>query len=271
MCLNPVYIKGQFFACGQCMECLISRSNEWAYRCSLEASLYEKNCMITLTYNEDNCPKDNRLVKQDLQKFIKRLRRIIEPSNFKYFACGEYGDLKGRPHYHIIIFGWRPDDEWFFAYDKKGNVLNRSNLIEKEWTFGFSSICDVEFDTCKYVAIYLQKKHDLSDDRPSPFTLMSRGLGYGAFKPSWIITDKVYYNGKYIRLPRYYRERCVRENPLFQVYDDNIREKRKNTMAKYQIIENGTLIQDSKLYLEDVKKRKNKFKRIFGKNFFEKS
>lgn len=40
--------------CGQCIGCRLERSRQWAMRCVHEASLYEKNCFITLTYDDSH-------------------------------------------------------------------------------------------------------------------------------------------------------------------------------------------------------------------------
>lgn len=96
--------------CGKCVECLMSYSNEWALRCVLEASLYRDNCMLTLTYRDNPVT----LIKRDYQLFLKRLREALSPLKIRYFGCGEYGARGQRPHFHIIIFGWKPDDLDFF-------------------------------------------------------------------------------------------------------------------------------------------------------------
>ena len=41
-------------ACGQCIGCRIGKSREWALRCMHEASLYDHNCFITLTIDDDH-------------------------------------------------------------------------------------------------------------------------------------------------------------------------------------------------------------------------
>ena len=95
-------------------------------------------------------------------------------------------------------------DRYFFGYDKKKTKLYRSPQLEKVWSKGFSSVCEVEFDVAKYVAIYLQKPP--ADGRHRAFVNMSRnpGIGYQAIKPNLMETDKLYQDGKYIYLPRYY-------------------------------------------------------------------
>ena len=61
--------------CGQCIGCLLERSRQWAMRCSHEASLYDENCFITLTYDDEHLPPDGCLNKEHFQKFMKRLRK----------------------------------------------------------------------------------------------------------------------------------------------------------------------------------------------------
>ena len=39
--------------CGQCVGCRLERSRQWAMRCLHEASLYEDNCFLTLTFAPD--------------------------------------------------------------------------------------------------------------------------------------------------------------------------------------------------------------------------
>ena len=39
--------------CQQCIGCRLERSRQWAIRCMHEASLYDKNCFLTLTYSDD--------------------------------------------------------------------------------------------------------------------------------------------------------------------------------------------------------------------------
>ena len=58
--------------CGQCVECRLKRSRDWAARCMQEASQHERNCFITLTYRDAPESLDYR----DFQLFMKRLRKI---------------------------------------------------------------------------------------------------------------------------------------------------------------------------------------------------
>ena len=42
--------------CGQCIGCRLERSKMWAVRCMHESQLHDKNCFLTLTYNDENLP-----------------------------------------------------------------------------------------------------------------------------------------------------------------------------------------------------------------------
>ena len=120
--------------CRKCLECRQKRANEWAVRCMAEAHNYEHNAFITLTYEKNPIT----LQKRDLQLFFKRLRKALLGVKIKYFAVGEYGTQRWRPHYHAIIFGYDFPDKYLWSKSKRGNVIYRSNLLEKVWTFGNS-------------------------------------------------------------------------------------------------------------------------------------
>ncbi len=258
MCLNPKRVKGQFVSCGKCFECKKQKSNEWAFRVFLESKNYDSNCFITLTYNDENLPPDSLLKKRDLQLFIKRLRKYLGNNKIRYFSCGEYGKKRLRPHYHIIIFGYQPTDLYYFCKDNKGTLLYRSPTIEKLWPFGFSSIGQVNFDTCLYTAKYMQKQKDTK--KGSPFLLMSRrpGIAFDNIKTDMLLTDKIYVNGKYIRLPRYFLK--VLESQGCDL-----------TMLKENRLKKGFTIDEILLQEQEVKKRREKIKKIFDlpldKNF----
>lgn len=59
--------------CGRCIGCRLEKARQWAVRCMHEASLYDKNCFVTLTYDEDYCPES--LIPEHFVLFMKRLRK----------------------------------------------------------------------------------------------------------------------------------------------------------------------------------------------------
>ena len=178
---NPDQV--QKLRCGQCMDCRLAYSRDWAVRCSLEASMHEHNYFVTLTYDDNTLPRgeyidyngdiyDSQLVRRDIQLFIKNLREWERVHNgntgIKVFYCGEYGGQTSRPHYHICLFGVSEiPDLKFFA--KRGNYkFYKSSLYEQFWSIkqpgmpdilrGFVDISDVTFDSIAYTARYITKK-----------------------------------------------------------------------------------------------------------------
>lgn len=149
--------KGFQLPCGRCGGCRLERSRQWAVRCMNEASLYEDNCFVTLTYSEKYLPEDGSLNKKVVQDFIKRLRFEFKDRRIRFFYCGEYGEEKQRPHYHLIIFNLDFQDKYYWK-TRNGYRYYRSPTLEKLWEFGNSCIGDVTFESCAYVARYCVKK-----------------------------------------------------------------------------------------------------------------
>jgi len=63
--------------CGRCIGCRLERSRQDAVRSCHEASLYEDNCFITLTYSDEFVPVNGSLVKSHFQDFMKDLRSYV--------------------------------------------------------------------------------------------------------------------------------------------------------------------------------------------------
>lgn len=158
--------------CGHCTGCKLDYRKSWAVRCCCESFYHKSSVFVTLTYDDKNCPK--KLRKSDLQSFIKSVRNY--GYKFRYFACGEYGSKTYRPHYHIIMFGFKPDD---MKYDTKSSnkfAIFRSEFVSKIWNKGLVTVQNFEPGCAAYVAGYVDKKLNRDDG----FLLMSKkpGLGY---------------------------------------------------------------------------------------------
>lgn len=117
-CKNPYYLPEHRITvgCGQCLFCRIKKRNEWTARLLLERACHKEAVFATLTYDNDHLPSPPSVSKRELQLFFKRLRKALGGWKIRYYACGEYGDERFRPHYHAIIFGLGPDDKKL-AYD----------------------------------------------------------------------------------------------------------------------------------------------------------
>lgn len=192
--------------CGSCLGCRKARAREWALRCTLELSQHDRFCWTTLTYDREHKPPALR--KDHLSGFLKRLRRRLDSdgTRVRFFASGEYGEQRGRPHYHAILYGVATD-----------NVA-----IQAAWPFGHARIDPLTKAAISYVAGYVNKKIGFKESREEridyitgecymhepPFVLMSRRPGIGAharrFTASW--RSHAVLNGSPMPVPRFLHE-----------------------------------------------------------------
>lgn len=180
--------------CAKCVGCLNRRASDWGVRCYHESQFWEESSFITLTYETKFLPKNRSLEKSDLQKFWKRVRIWLQRNRFdmpiKYFACGEYGEEKGRPHYHALVFGWQFDVD--LEKDRVENnpwasePLYSPPLLEELWGMGKCTLgITVNGRAATYVAKYAMKKafgakgekEYKASGRVPPFSAMSHGIG----------------------------------------------------------------------------------------------
>jgi len=257
--------------CGQCIGCRLERSRQWAIRCVHEASLYENNCFITLTFSPDAMMERENPMSLDVsefQKFMKRLRKKYG-AKIRFFHCGEYGELNGRPHYHACLFNFDFSDKilWKIVND---NRLYTSQSLSDLWPFGFSTIGDVTFESAAYVARYIMKKitGDAASDHyeradsstgeifsiKPEYTTMSRrpGIGRGWFDKyatDVYPDDFVVMNGSKMRPPKYY-DRVLEKTRPYEF--DDVKEKRFLNGEKY--LDNNT--SDRLKVRETVQKRR---------------
>lgn len=222
-CLKPFRLKdekGTLVPCMKCPKCIARRISGWSFRLLQEYKVSSSAQFLTLTYDTNNLDELNfkshglSLSKRHLQLYFKRLRKaqrgfIKRP--IKYYAVGEYGGKRTRPHYHIILF----------------NAELRT--VDLAWNKGMVHVGQVNAATVGYCLKYMTKqsqKRNRFDDRVNEFSVMSKGLGasyltdeirkYHSQSPeqsSCIIIE----GGKKIAMPRYYREKLFNEEKRKQL------------------------------------------------------
>lgn len=243
--------------CGKCLECRLEYARQWAVRCVHEAQMHEENSFITLTYDNENVG-DGRLRYSDFQLFMKRLRRSInEPISM--FVTGEYGDQKKRPHWHALVFGWRPSDCNYKYSNKRGDRVFESNTLERLWTHGISEVGSVTFESAGYCARYAAKKLIHGRDADHDFQPISKKSSKYAIGKKWLekfyLTD-CFNHGRIVldsetmvSIPRYY-EKWFKENHP-EEYLCYIRE------VKYPMINKQIMLRDldTKAYYQNVDER----------------
>lgn len=202
-------------------------------RCMHEASLYEENCFITLTYDDDHLPVRGSLDYSEFQRFLKRLRKFAEPKGLRFYMCGEYGELNWRPHYHACIFGFDLPDKQYLRTTESGERLYASDTLSRLWPCGHSSVGSLTFQSAAYVARYCVAKRTgpqadawyARSDADGHFQLvpefnhMSLRPGIGApwlarYQSDVFPRDYVVINGVQCRVPDYYDKLFGRVSPL---------------------------------------------------------
>lgn len=210
-------------ACRQCIGCRLERSRQWAIRCVHEMKQHEKNCWLTLTYAPEHLPPGGTLVKRDVQLFMKRLRKRYG-QGIRYYYCGEYGEKRGRPHYHIMLFGHDFEDREPWKQTHDGFALDTSEELSELWEDGIACVSDATFETAAYTARYitkkvLGKKASVHYEGLTPeFTDMSRRPGIGKtwwdkHKGDLIANDEVSLRGKEFKPPEYYDKQLEKNAP----------------------------------------------------------
>ena len=246
--------------CGQCTGCRIDRSKAWALRCMQELRAHDKSCFLTLTYDQDHLPDNGSLDHSHFQKFFKRLRQHVSPLKPRYFMCGEYGSLRGRPHFHAIVFGIDFDDKTVWRKSGSGLVLYRSPSLEQLWPFGHSSIGDVTWESAAYVARYCMKKttgamasfvytdSETGEIFKPEYARMSLKPGIGAsfyenYTSDIYPHDRIIYKGAKHPVPRYYDKMHEKRSPddmeaiKFERQLDALTRTHDNTPERLQVRE----------------------------------
>ncbi len=229
-CVTPFYKKMELvkgvdtgyipFPCGKCPPCIRRRVSGWAFRLNKQSEQSNSAHFVTLTYNDENITKTksglDTLVKADVQKFFKRLRKLTK-DKISYYAVGEYGTDGQRPHYHIILFNANP------------------KIVENAWSINDVSIGNIHFGdvgeaSVGYTLKYISKEKKIpmfqGDDRQKEFALMSKGLGKGYLTEQMVkwhkrnIENRVYLplkDGKKAAMPRYYKDKLYDKGQKFRI------------------------------------------------------
>lgn len=180
-CEQPYIEKGGAYGCGRCLPCRIQRRRIWTHRILLEAAEHESNAFVTLTYRDDNLPAGNSLLPCHVSSFIKRLRKRTD-NRLRYYACGEYGETTGRPHYHIALFNY-PGCDHGITRTERDVCCDGCAKVHAAWGHGQILLGTLERQSAEYIAGYTAKNYtavqDHSDRHP-PFNRMSNRPGIGA-------------------------------------------------------------------------------------------
>lgn len=220
--------------CGRCIGCLSGRAQHWGERGMHEAKMHKLNCAPTLTFSDEHVPYRGMIDKTPIQKALRSLRD--RGAKFRYMVGHEYGEVNQRPHAHLCLFGWQPDDMKYWRKSDSGAKLYRSKWFEEKiWPLGHVEIGEVSIETVQYIAKYCLKRvyGDLAEAHyrrqdpvtgefyqlpPESMNVSTRpAIGRTWFekfgKTDVLPWDHVIVNGKEQKPPRYYDKLMKRLDP----------------------------------------------------------
>lgn len=209
--------------CNHCVLCNDRRRRQFMLRCEAEAQMSTAvPLFITFTYDNRFLPKCGVSVRE-FQLFLKRFRIAYYRKygftlDLRYIACGEYGSMSGRPHYHAIFFNVNIDR----SKPTFRSFRDLYELLYSCWKFGKIKAKRCDTGAIGYVCKYMTKPQVVPDDCNPGFILSSKGRGgigsryidskrdyyesniddvYIAFKCKW--------TGKVVKslMPKYFRDR----------------------------------------------------------------
>lgn len=225
--------------CGFCIGCVLEKRQQWALRCRHEASCWDNNVFLTLTYDDDKKGLEwhGSLNKEHPNLFMRYLRRELSgvqdaPGEarkpIRFFGCGEYGTQRKRAHYHLLLFNVRLPD-----HERYGERTYTSKLVSKLWKYGNHLCGDVTPASAAYVAGYSLKKVQAIDRESSygvvdfetgeftirerEFSMCSRKPGIGQYwydrykselRNGYCVSD-----GQTVSVPRFYDKKLRVDDP----------------------------------------------------------
>ena len=272
----PIYLEDHghqkiYVGCGKCYHCLQKRRKEWYVR-NLVELLFSNNVFctfVTLTYSDEFVPASG-VVKNHLQKFLDRFRKRLQRKfsvDTRYFAVSEYGDVSGRPHYHLLLY-----------HNYELGIMDYQEQLNEAWPF---SSLDIDWHmlepasisyVCNYVLSYVFSERSGSS---KPFMLSSRRPAIGSAFFGSVFEDSAF-RGDFLNfqvnefkysLPRYFRDRILSDDTKYdmvETYLDRLEQICERNYRKFssknRYIEFRLLLSRSRHFINDLKFHKSKHK-----------
>lgn len=173
MCIKPNEINGQLVACRDCWQCKSVKVDNILGRAMAEQSSAVRTDVVTLTYGPDSegneFHQDSTILNGNHPRLAFMLLRKAG-YKFRYICAGEYGDLKGRAHWHVIFF-------WYGEPPEVESYLE--NIHVKWWPHGHTYWDECNERTVRYVCKYVAKSRWGEDGSQTRFSYSKRpALGH---------------------------------------------------------------------------------------------
>lgn len=194
---------------------LEKKDSNYAYFITLTYRPEEQTYVEIVDQKTGELIPQSTLVPKDMTLFIKAYRQTKGKHDFgkvRFFGCGEYGDINGAAHLHLIIFQEKPiTDLKFHKMTSDHNFLYTSETLEKIWKKGYVIIGEVTLESAGYVRRYCTKKQTGAGKKyyeelgiEPEFVRMSRkpGIGMKWFKDHYkeiYSRDEIILQGKSLK------------------------------------------------------------------------
>lgn len=234
-------IESFAFPCRKCLACRLNIPREKAIRSIHEASQHRDNIFLTLTY-APHALKSPWLQYEDWQVFIRALRDKQNDSvpeslhhyyKISYMVTGEYGDQGKRPHWHAILYNYKPSDSKIYRTTERGETVWTSDELTGLWKKGLVEFGSVTMESAGYVARYSAKKlvHGKDGHQYEPIhkTSSARAIGRSWIEKYYQQTFDLGYvtmpDGSQGKIPRYYLDWAKKHQPkIWERYITTLRD-----------------------------------------------
>lgn len=218
--------------CGLCVECMDKAAASWRTRLIDEYHYYQKQYphrkihFVTLTIAPEffaEFSKSRSHSIKFIRKFFERYRKRYGCS-FKHYLTSEYGEKRGRLHFHMISFG----------------MLCDVKELRKLWGYGRVDMSILQGPKgCTYVAGYINKgvkqsKLYFIDNEKKGFRCVSPGIGLSYtldasnrdyhVQHGFPVYLRQQFNGCPVPLPRYYLSKLFSPVDLYRRRSEFLRQ-----------------------------------------------
>lgn len=216
--------------CGNCIECRHQKARNWQIRLNEEIKGTELKYFVTLTFNDENFIKLQKLTKTKdvneiasiaIRRFLERYRKKYKHS-IKHFLITELGENNTeRLHLHGILFS---------------RYILTNEELQEIWSYGKSDTGEfVNEKTINYITKYITKI-DRIHKHYKPDIFCSAGLGKSyteneynksrfKYKPGNTREFYIYEDGHKGNLPIYYRNKFFNEETREMLWQDRLDKK----------------------------------------------
>ena len=217
--------------CGWCFSCQRKRLSGYNLRLKFEHRLYpDDTYFVTLTFDEASLKKfslgdnTNKAVRLFLDRYRKKAGKQV-----RHFFIAEYGERKGRLHYHGLLFNAPINDE---------------KELKDLWKYGIVDVQKADINCTNYLTKYMTKGTDCNKIQPR--IIASKGIGLSYVTPENILFHKqsgefkpfIRIGTAFIPLPRYYIEK------IFSVAERLEMTKERFLYKSFEAYLNGRVYKD---------------------------